>query len=140
MGGAWYFKPMFGKILITAVVVVLAWLAIRARSRGVNPTRAAPATPARPPLVPPGAMRTIAYGMVGVMVAGTGLYLFDGWESGREAVRVRVINANTGQVAIYRARRDQVAGRSFRTLDGRQITLAEVERMELEPERPEPTR
>lgn len=131
---------MFGKILITVVVVLLAWLAIRARSRGSNPTRAAPATPAQPPLVPPGTMRTLAYGLVGVMVAGTGLYLFDGWESGRETVRVRVISANTGQEIIYRARRDDVAGRSFRTLDGRQITLAEVERMELEPERPEPMR
>ena len=66
------------------------------------------------------------------MIAGTALYLFQGWVTAREAITVRVINANTGEGVAYQARREDVAGRSFRTLDGRRITLADVERMELD--------
>jgi hypothetical protein len=65
------------------------------------------------------------------MVAGTGLYFYQGWQAGREAVTVRVVNANTGVAVTYRARREDVSGRSFLTLDGRRVTLAEVERLEL---------
>ena len=50
---------------------------------------------------------------------------------------MRVINANTGEGVTYQARREDVAGRSFRTLDGRRITLADVERMELDEKIPE---
>jgi hypothetical protein len=129
---------MFGKILVTAVVLFIAWQVIRARSRRGGPQRATPTVPPLPPLVSSRAMRGLAYGLVAVMVAGTGVYLFDGWASRRETVRIRVVNANTGQEVIYRARRDAVTGRSFHTLDGREVTLAEVERMEIGPDNPAP--
>jgi hypothetical protein len=65
------------------------------------------------------------------MLAGTGLYLFEGWEAGRRPVTVRVINANTGAVVTYQVSPKDVTGRSFQTLDGRRVTLADVERMEV---------
>jgi hypothetical protein len=120
---------MFGKILITVVVLVMAWLVIRKRLQTGG--QVAPPPVRGDPLMPVGVLRALAYGLVSVMVAGTGLYLFQGWVTGREAVTVRVINANTGEGVTYRARREDVVGRSFRTLDGRRITLADVERMEL---------
>jgi hypothetical protein len=49
-------------------------------------------------------------------------------------VSIQVINATTGQVTTYRARRDEIEGRQFETLDGRRVTLAAVERMVLLPE------
>jgi hypothetical protein len=120
---------MYGKIIITIVVLAIAWLVIRTRLRAGG--RVAPPPTRRAPLVPPGVLQPLAYGLVSVMVAGTGLYLFQGWVAGREAVTVRVINANTGEGVTYQARREDVMGRSLRTLDGRRITLADVERMEL---------
>lgn len=65
------------------------------------------------------------------MLAGTGLYLFEGWEAGRRPMTVRVINANTGAVVTYQVSPKDMTGRSFRTLDGRRVTLADVERMEV---------
>jgi hypothetical protein len=121
---------MFGKILITIVVLVMAWLVIRTRLQAGG--RAA-LPPARgDPLIPAGVLRALAYGVVSVMIAGTALYLFQGWVTARAPITVRVINANTGEGVTYQARREDVAGRSFRTLDGRRITLADVERMELD--------
>ena len=121
---------MFGKILITVVVLVAAWLVIRKRLQAGG--RTAPPPVRHDPLIPVGVLRALAYGVVSVMIAGAGLYLVQGWVTGREAITVRVINANTGEGVTYQARREDVSGRSFRTLDGRRITLADVERMELE--------
>lgn len=121
---------MFGKILLTLAVLLGAWMVIRARmARGRNP---APAPAPGSPLLPPAAVRMVAYGLVAVMVAGSLMWLYLDWESGRGLVTVRVINANSGEETIYQAHREDVAGRHFTTVDGRRVTLAEVERMILE--------
>jgi hypothetical protein len=128
---------MFTKLLIVILVMLAVWIAFRVRtSPGQAPPRAAPVHP--PPIpptragrLPAGASRALAYGLVSVMLAATGFYLFEGWEAGRRPVTVRVINANTGETVTYQASPKDVTGRSFRTLDGRRVTLADVERMEV---------
>jgi hypothetical protein len=119
---------MFGKALVALLVVAFVWLAIRGRKRGGRP--GGPAL--RGPLVPAGALRFLAYGLVSVMVAGSALYFYQSWDQGREIVRVRIVNAHTGQGVTYSVRREDLAGRSFRTLEGHRIVLADVERMEVD--------
>jgi hypothetical protein len=123
---------MLGKILLTLAVILGAYAVIRARFRSIDEgTR--PQPPASPvPLIPAGTVRAVAYGLVAVMVAGSLLWLYLDWQARREVVAVRVINANTGAVTEYRARRADVEGRHFTTLDGRRVTLADVERMVLQ--------
>ena len=122
---------MFTKLLILTLVLLGVWVAFRVRA--APPRRPSPTLPTRPGWLTAGAPRALAYGLVSVMLAGTGLYLFEGWEAGRRPVTVRVINANTGGVVTYQVSPKDVAGRSFRTLDGRHVTLADVERMEVSP-------
>lgn len=128
---------MIGKILLTLTVILGAWLVIRARMNRGRPATAEATRP--PPLVPPTALRAVAYGLVAVLMAGSLMWLYLDWEAGRGLVTVRVINANTGEETSYQARREDVGGRHFTTLDGRRVNLAEVERMVIEdagPERP----
>jgi hypothetical protein len=122
---------MFGKILITAVVILGAYLAIRTRLRSDQESLATPPSRPREPFLPRGTLKAVAYGLMVTMVAGSLLWLYLDYETGREVVTVRVINANTGEVTRYQARRADVEGRRFTTLDGRPITLADVDRMEL---------
>lgn len=122
---------MFGKILLTAAVILGAYLVIRTRIQRGQQVAAASPEPARAPLLPPGALKAVAYGLVAVMVTGSLLWLYLGYEAGREVVTVRVINANTGDATTYMARRADVRGRQFTTLDGRPVTLSDVDRMEL---------
>lgn len=122
---------MLGKILLTIAVILGAYYIIRARmghDRKPDTTQAS-----RPlvPLVPPGILKGIAYGLVVAMVAGSLLWLYLDYEAGREVVTVRIINATTGSVTTYEARRADVKDRCFTTLDGRPVTLADVDRMEL---------
>jgi len=121
---------MLGKILLTLAVILGAWLVIRQRmERARTP---APPPGARRPLLPPTFVRALAYGLVTVMAAGSLLWLYLDWEAGRGLVNVRVINANTGEVTSFQARRQDIEDRQFTTLDGRRVTLAEIERMVLE--------
>ena len=78
-------------------------------------------------------MKTLAWGLVLLLLAGSGWFLFDQWFDGRRVVEVRVINSNTGTEAIFDARKGEVDMRSgaFTTLSGRRVVLAAVERMEL---------
>jgi len=120
---------MLGKILLTLAVMLGAYAVIRARMRRGGESssgRPAPVT-----LIPLEMIRIVAYGLVVAMVAGSLLWLYLDWEMGHEIVAVQVINANTGSITTYRARRADVEGRHFTTLDGHRVTLADVERMVL---------
>lgn len=122
---------MLWKLLLTAAVVLGAYLALRARSRGLRGTAAG--SPARLPLLPRGLGRGLGYALMGLVLGATAFYLIRDWSAGREVLRVQVINANTGVVVDYHARRRDIEGRGFRTLEGQVVRLADVERMVLTP-------
>jgi len=120
---------MIWKFLLTIVVMLGAYLVVRTRWRAAGRVGA----PTASPLLPAGLVRTVAYGLLGLMLAGSGWYLFWQWETDNAVLAVEVVNANTGAVTRYEARRRTIEGRGFRTLDGREIRLADVERMILAP-------
>ena len=116
---------MIGKLILTLVVVYVGWLVVRER------LREAAGEPAKPSMreLPVGALRIGAYVLVGLMLAGSGLWLFLDWRMQRELVELQVVNPYTGAVQSYQVRRGDIDGRSFRTLDGRRVRIAEMERM-----------
>ena len=118
---------MIWKLLLMAAVLLGAYGVIRARIRADRVARGL--EPPRQPLFPPGAMRLTALLLAAIMVVGSALYLLQGWLHDQETIQVQVINANTGAITLYQSHRGSVDGRRFRTLDGREIRLADVERM-----------
>lgn len=122
---------MLMKILLTAAVILGAVLILRRRMRRVAQSQA-PAQVSVPPEPPKSHIQMIAaYSLLFVMLVGAGFFIYLEWQEGYQVVGVRVINSQTGKTVHYQARRSEIDGRTFRTLDGREITLAEVERMEL---------
>lgn len=123
---------MLGKILFTIaviLVVVLFWRARRPRNDGgyreprlVNPD---PATPARRWPV-----RGLALGVVALMLATSAYLLYEHWRDASEVIYIRVVDASSGRAAEYRAARGDIDDRSFTTVDGRHIILADTERLE----------
>ncbi len=78
---------------------------------------------------PSALLRHFAAGLLIVMVTVTAIQWSWQWWRDRELVTVQVVNANTGLVTLYQARHGSVEGRQFRTVDGREIRMADVERM-----------
>ena len=118
---------MIWKLLLTAAVLLGAYGVIRARIRAQRVAQGL--EPPRQPLFPPGTIRLTAALLVAVMVIGSAFYLLQDWLHDQETIQVQVINANSGAITHYQARRGSVDGRRFQTLDGREIRLADVERM-----------
>ena len=122
---------MFGKLIITAAVIYIAYLVVRSRYEGAAPQgNRDPSTAERGlPLISPVAIRLAAYAVIGLMLVGSALYLFQSWERQHQIVSIQVVNPYNGQVQRYETRRGDIDGRTFRTLDGRLIRIAEMERM-----------
>ncbi len=123
---------MISKILLTLAVIGLAWLVIRHRQHSFN--ESATAGISRPVTKDPGSNRSIkwlSYGLLAVMISASLIYL--GWqvEQGYRLVTVRVVDAQTGRSVSYIARRMDVDDRHFVTQDGREIIVADGERIEL---------
>lgn len=128
---------MIWKLLLTLAVLLGGWFFVRAKLRARR--RAPPGAPGWTPpprrRLPPGTVRTAAYTVLALMLLGSGGYLYRGWAQGNQVLEVQVVNAATGAVSAYQARRRDIEGRVFRTLDGREVRLADVERMVLVRER-----
>lgn len=118
---------MIWKFLLTAAVVFGAYLVIRARIRRSREAAGLVVLP--PPLIPPALIRPLAYSLLGLMVIGSLSLLVRDWDRDREIITVQVVNANTGEVTRYEVRRGSVDGRRFVTTDGREIRIADVERL-----------
>jgi len=120
------FPAMLGQILLTLAVTVIAYLVLRSR-RAPSPARRQPEPERRH--VSPRLARIIANSLLVFMLLGSLFYLVDQWWRDREVVTVEVVNANTGHVSEFRAKRGDIHGSTFVTLDGQRIRLADVERM-----------
>jgi hypothetical protein len=76
--------------------------------------------------------RQIAYGLVAVLAVTSVGVSFLHWQGTQEVVTVRVVNTRSGETTTYQAHRSDIGPRSFRTLDGRRVTVAEVDRVEIQ--------
>jgi hypothetical protein len=121
---------MIGKVLFTLAVVLV--VALIWRTRLPRPQGGA----APPRLINPqrsrrlDLLRYLAIGAVAVLLVTSVYLLYDHWRDRHEVILVRVIDASSGRSQDYRARRGDIGDRQFVTEDGRQIVLAETERLE----------
>lgn len=122
---------MIGKILLTLFVIIVAWLVISNRQRRMTAIASQPRV-VRPVQKSAWNWRWGAYLFVILMIIGSGLMLYLKWQDGNRVVTVQVIDTQTGRSAIYQARRMDVDERRFVTLDGREVSVADTERIELE--------
>lgn len=120
---------MLTKILITLLVIVGAALTLRGRMEGRPGVRAQrrPAATPKPPLH----LRLLPYGLVAAALLIGALFYWMEWREEHRLFTVRVIDTRSGEIRNYPVYRHQVKGRSFETVDGRVVQLADVERMEL---------
>lgn len=72
----------------------------------------------------------VASTIVVVMILVSGAMFYSHWLDANEVIYVKVVDSSSGTFTRYEAYRGDIEDRSFRTMDGRTITLALTERME----------
>ena len=123
---------MITKLILTLSVIAIAWLVVKNRQQRTqvisHDTRTSEA--ARPGPGP--LLKWSAYGLLIMLLLGSGFYLYAQWQDYTRVVTVRVIDSQTGRSTSYQARRGDIEERHFTTLDGREVNVANNERIELE--------
>ena len=120
---------MLTKILFTLAVIIVVYLVYRTKSAPPSKkrTKAQLAEAARQRRV----VQIVAYAFIGIFaVVGGVIFLLNWWEDHR-VIDIRVVNANSGQTVTYQAYKKAIEGRRFTTVDGREVTLGDNDRVEM---------
>lgn len=119
---------MLTKLLFTAIVIAVVYFVYRGRAPSPPPAR----QPAKEPETDHASIshRTLAYILIALLVAISGLIFLINWNEQNRIVNIRVTGADGGTVT-YQARRKSIAGREFVTLDGRSVALGDSDRIEM---------
>lgn len=116
---------MITKILLTALIIIAVVLYFRRRTAArVPPQRAAGERTAW-------YWRLLPAGLLLAALAVSAVMFWMEWREEHRIFTARVIDTRSGEVTTYLVYRDAVQGRTFETVDGRTVTLADVERLEL---------
>lgn len=116
---------MIAKIILTVAVILLVLLLFRGqRSRQADDAIEADAGNRL-------ALKIAAVVTLGVILAGSALWLLTSWRDATEIVTVRVINAQNNEVTLYQAHRNAIDDKSFRTIHGVRVILSDIERLEV---------
>ena len=117
---------MISKILITLAVIVVCMMMLPSRNKQLK-TIQNPAVIRNRKLMRNAA---IAFMVVMTLAAGTMIYLEMGERNA--IVTVRVINTQSGDSKSYRVKKNEIHSDGFTTMDGIQVFVAGIERIEIE--------
>ena len=116
---------MLTKILFTLIVIVVVALVFRTKTATRKPA-AAPA-----PAAGGGVQsKTVIYVLLGLIVAISVLVFALHWQDQHRIFNIRVTNG-AGETIDYQAYKKSINGRRFTTLDGREVTLGDGDRVEM---------
>ncbi|WP_298444410.1 hypothetical protein [uncultured Ferrimonas sp.] len=115
---------MFTKLLITAAIVaVMFWLAKRKR----QPAAAKPL-----PSTAAVTLQRLAPLFAIVVLLLSAAWMGYGWQQDQQLLLVTVTSAQ-GEVAEYQVKKGQLQGRRLVTVDGLQVELSQLDRVEVAP-------
>ncbi|HIE54384.1 MAG TPA: hypothetical protein EYP90_04250 [Chromatiaceae bacterium] len=117
---------MLTKIIFTLAVIALVVFLVKFRQRPVPGPQPAKGKASSSRLLRMAGVVTLA-----VMLGGSLVMIYLYWRDSHQLLRVRVIDSSSGRATTYEVYRGRLEERSFETVDGRQVRLAETERLEV---------
>ena len=118
---------MIGKILVTLAVIVACMWMLSARTKPTLKTIPDPAAERNRIL-----LRNAAIGFMVIMSVAAGTMVFLEADNRGPVVTVHVVNTQSGARKSYQARKSDIQSDGFTTLDGLQVFVAGIERIEVE--------
>jgi hypothetical protein len=118
---------MISKILFTLAVIMACMWMLSARAKPQLKRVANPAVERNKKLI-----RNAALAFMVVMAVAAGVMIYLEVDKRSEIVTVHVINTQSGTSKSYRAKKDEIHSDGFTTMDGVQVFVAGIERIEIE--------
>jgi hypothetical protein len=118
---------MISKILITIAVIVACMWMVSARAKPELKRVANPAAERNKKLI-----RNAALAFMVVMAIAAGVMIYLEVDKRSEIVTVHVINTQSGASTSYRVKKNDIHSDGFTTMDGLQVFVAGIERIEIE--------
>ena len=118
---------MITKILFTILIVVGVYIFTTHRRSAQVPR---PRERAHAPQAQDRTVRLALWSFVALTELSGLAYAWWQWQAAHRILDIRVIGSG-GEVTTYRAYKAEVRGRRFSTLDGREVTIADSERIEI---------
>ena len=119
--------PVISKILLTLGVIVACMMLLSARAKPELKTIPNPETERNKK-----AMRYTAVAFMLLMLVAAGVTIYLEHDRGSGVVTVHVINTQSGAKKSYRVKKSDVRSDGFTTLEGMQVFVAGIERIEIE--------
>lgn len=124
---------MFVKVILPILLVFAVYIIGRLHANRRIPLEIPPPHLSYPPMVWHGKMGKAALILLVAAALSVLSMVYSHWRSSGQLVEVQVFNVDTGKKTFYEAFKSDIHGRTFVTQDGRSITLADVERLEIVP-------
>jgi len=118
---------MISKILVTIGVIMACMWMLSARAKPELKRIPNPQVERNKKLI-----RNAALAFMVVMVIAAGSMIYLEVDERSDIVTVHVINTQSGVSTSYRARKDEIHNDGFTTMDGVQVFVAGIERIEIE--------
>ena len=116
---------MLTKIFFTLLVIIIVAIVYRTKNAQMSKQPAAAVEDSGSLSV-----RAIAYMIIGALVLiSTAVFVFK-YQADNEIINITVISED-GKRTVYQAKQKSIKGRQFVTLDQRQVTLGESDRIEM---------
>ena len=124
---------MLTKILITLLVIIVAAMVLRQRKLLQQALQKpvviqVPEEPSDHQIM----MKWISIVIVLFLVLSVASYYVVQWRDDHQLYSIRIINPQTGKEESYQAYKKDLKGSSFVTLTGLQVSVSELERVEME--------
>ena len=120
---------MLTKILFTLLVIIVVAVVFRHKNQSRAVTRKSPGDSASDSGI--GIQgKTIIYAILGLILVLSGLFFLLHWQDQHQIVNIQVTDGS-GVTVAYQAYKKSIQGRSFITLDGREVTLGSNDRVEM---------
>ena len=129
---------MITKLLLTITVIVgvILFLRLKSHFKGENRATALPGAAAKSAEASEKEKMFRQGAWLFMILMGISAVVMVVYELGQQyaTVNVHVINTQTGERASYQAEQKNIKSNQFTTLEGRTIYIADIERIEIEPE------
>ena len=119
---------MLTKILVTIAIIVGVFAFMRFKNQSSHAIRTLTVEANNSST---NTVKLVAFGVLSLTLLSGAVMLFLNWQEQHRLFDIKIINPQSGMTDNYQAYKKDLKGKKFTTISGQQITVSELERLEI---------